>query len=219
VYHTHPLPTKSPHELKKVWQSTGQFEKCTKLFKTIKSAAPPQLGPKSNLTTTAALLSSFRPTSKGADFKSVSAVLCEVSSAPFQKILHHQVEYAEVQDIRRLLAVWIPVLTTHTFPEKGHDGKTLWRFWDRLDQDQTTGAGIAISASGETQRIANLSKQKHEDEQYLEKLYSGLINEPRVSAIGVGEGGKNVPDPIIARYARDYVEVGSAFLQLVGFCP
>jgi len=129
------------------------------------------------------------------------------------------VQYEEVQDIRRLLAVWIPVLTTYTFPEKGQQSKTPWKFWDQLDQDLTTGAGITISASGEIQRIDDLSREKQEQEQHLENQYNSLINDPRVCAIGVGEGGKNVPDPIVAQYAHDYIEVGFAFLQLVGFFP
>ena len=211
IHHTNPFPAKTVSELVKLWEERApeQVKEYSKIFRKLLSANPPTSSTKGkhNFATSTALSSSYRPSSKSGNFKSVTATLCEVISKPFQEILRQQVAYREVQDIRRLLAIWIPVIAAHTFPKKGLRPEVLWKYWDTLDQDPTIGAGTSISISGQDKQIDELSKQKRGDEQFLEKLYNSIIYDPRLSAAGVGIGGKSIPDPLITVQAHELMIV------------
>ena len=179
-----------------------------KIFRRFTTAQPPQRGQEHSNPTQIVLLSSYQPTSKNSKCETAAAALCEVTSKRVTNILHTQVGYKEVQVIRNLLAIWIPVITANTFPEEGQrDGSTPWEFWDQLDRDHSVGVGIAISSQEDNQEIDQLSKEKLMDEQFLDEFYDGLITNPKWSSVGVGVKGESVPDPVIVAYAHSFIEV------------
>ena len=195
-------------EIKATWltNNSQMVDDYAKIFKKFASTEPPKHGLKYSTPTHVVLHSSCRPTSKNSDLKTAAAALCEITSERVRSTFHKQVGYKEVQEIRNLLAIWIPVVTANTFPIKGkRANSTPWAFWDELDTDPSVGAGIAISS--QDHQIDQLSMEKLKDEQYLDKAYSDLINNPRWSSVGVGVKGESVPDPIIAKLAHELFEV------------